>query len=355
MSTALATTQNTAPFFTADQQKLIRDSFLSGAPEKEALVLMELSRLRRLNPILGQIHFVKRWNSQRNCEVWAAQVGIDGFRAIAQRTGQYDGQDEPEWEYDAKGAVKLCRVRVYRKDLGRPSVGVAHFSEYAQTKKGGELTLMWATKPHIMLAKCAEALAYRKAFPEDTSGLYAPEEEVDEEPTAPQKTEDERARGKVTQDLKAALLAKAAEAKALPAQVTTFAKPESSTAPAVAVVVAAPSSTPAPVAEVVASATPTPPSLPRPPTVKLTIIDQAADETEAQAIARSTLTPYDKLIELGKLFGKTTKETCQLARKVLNKPLKERSEVTEADVRLVQAQLEPRTETAELPLEGAAP
>jgi phage recombination protein Bet len=176
--------------FTLDQRKMIRDSFLSGASEPEAAMLMELARVRKLNPITRQIHFVKRWDSNKNCEVWSAQVGIDGFRSIAERTGRYDGQDEPEFEYDAKGAMKLCRVKVYRKDWSRPSVGLAHFSEYAQYKKDKSLTSMWATKPHVMLAKCAEALAFRKAFPEDMSGLCSSEEmggngEPPPEPTPP--------------------------------------------------------------------------------------------------------------------------------------------------------------------------
>lgn len=180
MSTALAT-QTQQEFFTAEQSKMIRDSFLNGASPAEATVLMELARVRRLNPITRQIHFVKRWDGDKNREVWSAQVGIDGFRAIAERTGLYEGQDEPEFEYDAKGAIKLCRVKVYRKGWTRPAVGVAHFSEYAQFKKDGSLTKMWATKGHIMVAKCAEALAFRKAFAEDTSGLYTSEEMDQEE------------------------------------------------------------------------------------------------------------------------------------------------------------------------------
>jgi hypothetical protein len=108
-------------------------------------------------------------------------VGIDGFRAIAERTGVYDGQDEPAFEYDAKGQLRLCKVAVYRKDVSRPFVGIAHFGEYAQRKKDGALTRIWAEKPHVMLAKCAEALAFRKGFPEDTSGLYTAEEMPHEE------------------------------------------------------------------------------------------------------------------------------------------------------------------------------
>jgi len=162
--------------FTPAQREMIRNSFASGASEQEFAVLMEVARARNLNPMLGQIHFVKRWTQERG-EVWSHQVSIDGFRAIAERTGKYDGQDEPEFEYGEDTSVpRLARVRVYRKDWNRPAVGVAHFSEYAQFRKSGELTRMWATKPHVMLAKCSEALAFRKAFPEDTSGLYAPEE-----------------------------------------------------------------------------------------------------------------------------------------------------------------------------------
>jgi phage recombination protein Bet len=176
MSGAIQRAAEAQSFFTTDQLQMIRTSFLSGASEQEAGVLLELARLRRLNPITRQIHFVKRWDGQKRCEVWAAQVGIDGFRAIAERTGLYDGQDEAEFEYDAKGGLKLARVRVYRKDWSRPAVGVAHYAEYVQLTKDGKPTHMWGSKVHVMLGKCAEAIALRKAFPEDTSGLYSPEE-----------------------------------------------------------------------------------------------------------------------------------------------------------------------------------
>jgi phage recombination protein Bet len=162
--------------FTSEQHRMIRDSFLNGASDLEAAVLIEVARIRRLNPLLGQIHFVKRWDALKQREVWAAQVAIDGFRAIAERTGAYAGQDEPEFAYDDKGTLLLARVRVYRKDIERPFVGVARTIEFAQTKRDGGLTHMWAKMPHNQTAKCAEAQAFRKAFPEELSGLYAPEE-----------------------------------------------------------------------------------------------------------------------------------------------------------------------------------
>lgn len=167
--------------FTEAQRRMMRDTLLNGASEEEAAFLIEVARLRGLNPITRQIHFVKRWDSLKGREVWAYQTSIDGLRSIAERTGLYDGQDEPEFERDAKGAPLACRVRVYRKDVSRAFVGVAYFTEYVQTKKDGQPNTMWATKPHIMLAKCAEALAFRKAFPEDTGGLYT-DDEIDVTP-----------------------------------------------------------------------------------------------------------------------------------------------------------------------------
>ena len=53
---------------------------------------------------------------------------------------------------------------------------IALWNEYVGTKFNGDVTQMWATKGALMLAKCAEALALRKAFPQDLSGLYTSDE-----------------------------------------------------------------------------------------------------------------------------------------------------------------------------------
>lgn len=175
---------NTPLEFSPEQRRMIRDTYVNGASESEFAVLMETAKSRNLNPLLKQIFFIKRYDSQKGREVWSCQVSIDGLRAIAERTGKYDGQDEPEFEYDSNGSIIRCKVRVYRKDISRPFVGVAVFSEYAQKKKDGNYTQFWKEKPSIMISKCAESLAFRKGFPEDTSNLYIPEEmpEPDDEP-----------------------------------------------------------------------------------------------------------------------------------------------------------------------------
>lgn len=167
--------------FTDEQRELIRNTFANGASDQDFAVLMEVATARRLSPLLKQIHFVSRYDSQKGCHVWACQVSIDGLRAIAERTGRYDGQDEPEYEENADGSPKLCRVRIYRKDWSRPAVGVARWDEYVQTARNKvtgkqEPTTFWRKMRFLMLAKVAEALALRKAFPEDMSGFYVPEE-----------------------------------------------------------------------------------------------------------------------------------------------------------------------------------
>lgn len=168
--------------WTEAQQKLVRDTFANGASPAEFAVLLETAKVWSLDPFRKQLYFIQRWDSQKRCNVWAVQVSVDGLRAMAERTGLYEGQDEPEYEHDDQGGLKLCRVRVYRRDWPRPMVGVAYWSEYVQTNKDGVLTSFWRTKPHIMLAKCAEAIALRKAFPEQMAGAYAPEEMGEPEP-----------------------------------------------------------------------------------------------------------------------------------------------------------------------------
>lgn len=182
MSDGNEMTRASALEFTHEQRQMIRDAFANGASDAEFAVLMEIAKTRRLNPLLRQIHFVKRWNNDLRREVWTAQAAIDGLRAVAQRTGLYAGQDEPEFVEGPDGTLLLCKVRVYRTDWhGRPAVGVAYWSEYVQTyrdKMSGKTVAspMWAKMPHVMLAKVAESIALRKAFPEDLGGIYSGEE-----------------------------------------------------------------------------------------------------------------------------------------------------------------------------------
>lgn len=171
--------------FTTEQRKVILDTCCGGASESEAAALIAIAELRGLNPVLGECYFVKRYDTATRRDVWAVQASIDSLRIKAEQTGLYAGQDEPEYEYDAKGNVTLARVRVWRKDWPRPAVAVARWSEYVQLTKEQKPTRFWAKMPHNQLAKCAEALALRKAFPAVLGKLYVSEEMEQAENDAP--------------------------------------------------------------------------------------------------------------------------------------------------------------------------
>ena len=118
-------------------------------------------------------------------KVRSTQVSIDGFRLIAQRSAQYAGQTGPEWcgpdgvwhdVWLSPRPPVAARVGVLRRDFTEPCYGVARFEAYAQRGREGEPTRMWATMPDVMIAKCAECLALRRAFPQDLADIYAPEE-----------------------------------------------------------------------------------------------------------------------------------------------------------------------------------
>lgn len=181
MTTAIIPTHNQVaelqPIkFTPDQRQLILNTCCGGANESEARSLVAIAEARGLNPIAGECYFVKRYDSEKQTMVWAVQASIDSFRISAEKTGLYAGQDEPEYEYDDAGKLRLARVKVYRRDWTRPAIGVARWDEYVQTKKDGTPARFWTRMPHNQLAKCAEALAMRKAFPKVFANIYAKEE-----------------------------------------------------------------------------------------------------------------------------------------------------------------------------------
>lgn len=191
--------------FTAEQRKMIREMFAPDTTDSEFAVLMEIARLKRLNPIIGQCHFVSRpanlepdqRKPARWGKKWSVQVGIDGFRAMAEESPFYAGQSPKKFTYSepvvgvggtTSGGGKLisCTVEVYRTDKpDHPFVQTCFLEDYIQRKKDGFPTAMWE-KQHMMLGKCTEAGGLRFAFPGRLGGLYTPDEMGQPEEIPPQ-------------------------------------------------------------------------------------------------------------------------------------------------------------------------
>ena len=157
-------------------------------PIEDFVFFLNTCKRSGLDPLARQIYAVYRWDGRQGKEKMAIQVSIDGMRLVAQRSGFYGGQDDVRFEYQTlvnpvtgkKDKQLTATVTVYRlnpKSGERmPVTASARWDEYAQKDKDGGLIGMWPKMPYLMLGKVAEALALRKAFPQELSGLYATEE-----------------------------------------------------------------------------------------------------------------------------------------------------------------------------------
>lgn len=155
--------------FNQEQVNLIKNYLCKGITDDELKLFSAVCNKTGLDPFMKQIYAVKRKDQM------TIQTSIDGYRLIAERTGRYAPGRESSFQYNKDG--KLISATSYVKkqtsDGTWHEIGAsAFFDEY----KPAYSNQFWESKQHIMLAKCAEALALRKAFPNELSGLYSDEE-----------------------------------------------------------------------------------------------------------------------------------------------------------------------------------
>ena len=187
----LATTKQ----LSQDKYDLIARTFCKDSSRDEIEMFLAICNRTGLDPFNRQIFAVKRWDTKAQRDTMQTQVSIDGFRLIAQRSGEYEGQTLPQWcgrdgvwvdVWLADEPPNACRIGVYRRGFREACYAIALWKEYSQKNKEDKLIGMWKKMPALMLSKCAEALALRKSFSAELSGLYAPEEMAQASEPAPE-------------------------------------------------------------------------------------------------------------------------------------------------------------------------
>lgn len=191
MSQALALRpKETAYMIPQELKDIYLNTVFSGLTENEAQIAYRIARKRNLDVEARQIFFVVYESKGKRTVV--SQTSIDGFRLIASKTGKYGGSVSPKLTIKDKSGNKLIisheeydpdetdhiisgTISVINTDFPQPQTATALFDSYCK-KYNGIPTGLWATMPDVMILKCAEALALRKAFPQDLSGIYTSDE-----------------------------------------------------------------------------------------------------------------------------------------------------------------------------------
>ena len=169
MSNELQVTEAYNIVITPEQKELVKKTVFPDATDAELQLFFFDCTRRGIHPLDKLIHPTKR-NGK-----YTPITSIDLFRQRASESGEHMGTDDATYTGEPGQKDFSASVTVYKHLRGEKCAftATARWSEYFPGEKQG---FMWQKMPHLMLAKCAEALALRKAFPQQLHGLYTNEE-----------------------------------------------------------------------------------------------------------------------------------------------------------------------------------
>jgi len=170
MSNELIVQEKKSPieqYWTPEQAQIVKRTIAPNLTMDEMVIFAHICQRVQLDPFAKQIYAIKRGGTM------CIQTAIDGFRLVAERTGKYSPGQDTEFLTDDKG--KLIGAKVYVKKQTADGTwhqisATALLSEYSPNSG------LWGKMPSVMIEKCAEARALRRAFPADLSGLYTSDE-----------------------------------------------------------------------------------------------------------------------------------------------------------------------------------
>lgn len=220
-TTALQTVQPMRPRdFTASQLAVIKRTVAADCNDMEFNLFIAVCRNVGADPVRKHLHPVVYSKDDPEKRRMTIITSIDFMRATAARNRDYR-PDEEEATFEVDDTLKgetnpagLVKATVRAFKFGPDKqwhrlVGVAYWNEFAPMKIDGDFKWeetgevyppghkkagkpkyrkvpnesaktvpdgKWASMPHLMLAKCAEAQALRKGWPEDLSNIYTDDE-----------------------------------------------------------------------------------------------------------------------------------------------------------------------------------
>ena len=165
------TTALAAPMVTPAQLELVKRTIAPDAtPDELQLFCYDCAR-QGVHPLDRLIHFTKRGKNGKYTPI----TSIDFMRQRAADSGEYAGNDDAVFTGKPGTDGFMASVTVWRIVQGQRCgfTATARWNEYKPAPgSSGNADMMWKKMEHIMIAKCAEALALRKAFPKHTAKLY---------------------------------------------------------------------------------------------------------------------------------------------------------------------------------------